>query len=314
MAHDSDPFNRWEAGQKLATQRLLKLTAQIRTGGSLTLDDLFVDALRRTLNDTTLDPAFRAQVMTLPSEATLAEQSDVIDPQAIHAARRFMLLTLADRLKADLIAAYEDNLTPGKYDPSVPTAARRALKNLCLAYLLEWRDDSTLQLGEAQLATADNMTDRIAALSGLLHADPVRCAPALQDFYLDFEDEALVIDKWFSLQAVSPATDVDEVRRLMTHPAFNLNNPNRARSLIFSFCNGNAAQFHTTAGYALWAEQVIALNAINPQVAARLVRTLDHWKKYLPTLRKGMKSALQRVEKSKHLSKDVQELISKALS
>ncbi len=316
LAHDSDPFNRWEAGQKLATQRLLRLTGQVQTGETLELDELFINALRDTLNDSALDPAFRAQVLTLPSEAMLAEQFAVIDPQAIHAARQFMHRTLADALKADFIAVYEANLTPGAYSPDNASASKRALKNLSLAYLLEWQHDSTRQLAEAQLAEADNMTDRVAALADLLNADPALAAPALQDFYTDFENEALVIDRWFSLQASARSTDVRAIRELMQHPAFSLRNPNRARSLIFSFCNGNPAQFHAAdgSGYAFWAEQVIALNAINPQVAARLVRTLDHWKKYLPSLRKQMKSALQQIEKSESLSKDVQEVVSKALA
>ena len=316
LAHDSDPFNRWEAGQRLAMQRLLKLTARIQAGESLALDDLFIDALRLTLNDTTLDPAFRAQVLSLPTEATLAEQFDVIDPQAIHAACRFMRQTLSERLRSDFIAAYQDNLTPGAYDPDTRIASRRTLKNLCLAYLLERHDDSAL--AQTQLADADNITDRVAALSALLNADPESAAhesanQALEDFYDDFENEALVIDKWFSLQATAPSTDVAAIRRLIAHPAFTLNNPNRARSLIFSFCNGNAAQFHTADGYVFWAEQVLALDAINPQVAARLARTLDHWKKYLPNLRDNMNSTLQMIEKSGNLSKDTQEVISKAL-
>jgi len=165
-----------------------------------------------------------------------------------------------------------------------------------------------------QLAAADNMTDRIAALAALLDADPALAAPHLQDYYRDFADEALVIDKWFSLQAAARTTDVGLIRQLMAHPAFTLHNPNRARSLIFSFCNGNPAQFHTADGYAFWAEQVIALDALNPQVAARLVRTLDHWKKYLPALRTQMRAALQHIEKSGNLSRDVQELVSKALA
>jgi len=314
LAHDSDPFNRWQAGQILAMQRLIKLTRQVPTGEPLTLDELFVNALRSTLNDTALNPAFRAQVLTLPSEATLAEQFAEIDPHAIHAPRQFMHRSLANALKADFIAIYESNLTCGKYSPDTPAAAQRALKNLSLAYLLEWRDASTLQLAEVQLAAADNMTDRIAALAALLDADPALAAPHLQDYYRDFADEALVIDKWFSLQAAARTTDVGLIRQLMAHPAFTLHNPNRARSLIFSFCNGNPAQFHTADGYAFWAEQVIALDALNPQVAARLVRTLDHWKKYLPALRTQMQAALQQVEKSGNLSRDVRELVSKALA
>ncbi|MBI3524050.1 MAG: aminopeptidase N [Betaproteobacteria bacterium] len=316
MAHDSDPFNRWEAGQRLATQRLLNLIQQIQVGEKLSLDDLFINALRTTLNDSSLDPAFREVVLTLPSELMLAEQCKVIDPQAIHVARKFMRNKLSEKLREDFIAAYRSNLTPGKYHPDAGSAGKRGLKNLCLSYLLERADQSTLQLAHSQIDAADNMADRLAALMALLNTSSGSSEQALNRFYQAFENEALVIDKWFSLQAVTEHTDVKAVRKLTTHPAFTLKNPNRARSLIFSFCNGNPSRFHAPdgGGYAFWAEQVIALNAINPQVAARLVRTLDHWKKYLPALQKQMQAALQDVAKSKGLSKDVHELVAKALA
>ena len=316
MAHDSDAFNRWEAAQRLATQRLLKLIKQLQSGDTLMMDEMFIIAMRDTLNDQTLDPSFREVVLTLPSELMLAEQCEVIDPQAIHTARKFMRKTLSQALKADLIAAYDANQTPGKYSADAKSAGKRGLKNLCLSYLLGWEDESTLELAHAQTDAADNMTDRLAALMGVINSGSASAEKPLKKFYQDFKNEALVIDKWFSLQAVAEATDVQAVRKLMTHPAFTLKNPNRARSLIFSFCNGNPAQFHALdgSGYAFWAEQVIALNAINPQVAARLVRTLDHWKKYQPALKKQMQAALQKVAGSNGLSKDVQELVVKALA
>jgi aminopeptidase N len=239
----------------------------------------------------------------------------VIAPQAIHTARQFMRKTVSEKLKADLIAVYAANLTPGKYSPDAKSASKRGLKNLCLSYLLDWHDESTLQLAHAQIDTADNMTDRIAALMCLVNTGIKTAQQPLKNFYLDFKNEALVVDKWFSLQAVAMATDVTAVRKLMTHPAFSLKNPNRARSLIFSFCNGNPSQFHAAdgSGYEFWAEQVIALNKLNPQVAARLVRTLDHWKRYQPALKKQMQAALQKVAAVKGLSKDVQEVVTKTL-
>jgi aminopeptidase N len=315
MAHDSDAFNRWEAAQRLAMQRLLKLIKQVQEGDTLMLDEPFIDALRTTLNDRTLDPSFIEVMLTLPSELMLAEQCAVIDPQAIHAARQFMRKTLSEKLKADFIAAYADHLTPGRYSPDARSAGKRGLKNLCLYYLTGWEDESTLQLAHAQIDAADNMTDRLAALMCLVNTGSKTAQQPLKNFYRDFRNEALVVDKWFSLQAVAMHTDVKAVRKLMTHPAFTLKNPNRARSLIFSFCNGNPSQFHAAdgSGYAFWAEQVIALNKLNPQVAARLVRTLDHWKKYRPLLKKQMQAALQKVAATKGLSRDVQEVVSKTL-
>jgi aminopeptidase N len=169
---------------------------------------------------------------------------------------------------------------------------------------------------QAQYDRADNMTDRMAALTGLVNSSAPGKADALERFYSEFEEEALVIDKWFSLQASARTTHVPDVRKLMKHPAFNLKNPNRARSLIFSFCNANPARFHAPdgSGYAFWAEQVIALNGINPQVAARLARTMDRWRKYEPLLAQQMKKALARVAEAPKLSKDVLEVVTKALA
>ncbi|MCU6435761.1 aminopeptidase N [Undibacterium sp. Jales W-56] len=321
LAHDSDPFNRWEAGQRLATRRLVKLTKAVQQSEPLELDAMFVNALRKTLNDKTLDPAFRELVLTLPSEAMIAEEFSVVDPQAIHEARKFMRASLTQHLKADFLTAYEENLTPGKYSPDAVSAAKRGLKNLSLSYLLEWPDDATFDLARTQFAEAENMTDRLAALTALTNfsgsaKNTKAAAQALHQFYKDFKKEALVIDKWFMLQGTARTTDVAKVRELMKHPAFTLSNPNRARSLVFSFCNANPARFHATdgSGYVLWAELVIALNKINPQVAARLARSMDRWKKYPKNLQAHMKVALQKVADTKNLSKDVLEVVSKALA
>ncbi|WP_026075654.1 aminopeptidase N [Noviherbaspirillum massiliense] len=320
MAHDSDAFNRWEAGQRLATRRLLTLVEAVQNGASLEEadagDGMLANAFRATLNDESLDPAFRELALTLPSEAVLAEQMDVVDPQAIHAARQYMRRKLASALRLDWQVAYQSNRTPGTYSPDAVSAGKRALKNLALSYLAELDTDEVHVLMQAQNDGANNMTDRVAALSALIHTQAPGKANALEKFYADFENEALVVDKWFSLQATARTTDVAAVRALMRHPAFTLKNPNRARSLIFSFCNGNPAQFHAEdgSGYAFWAEQVIALNAINPQVAARLARTLDRWRKYTPALQAKMRAALQQVAGAKTLSKDVLEVVTKSLA
>jgi aminopeptidase N len=313
LAFDSDAFNRWEAGQRLAMQRLLSLMGNVLAGEELKLDTLFISTLRSTLMDENLDPSFREQVLSLPNESVLAEHCQVVHPQAIHQARQFMRRSLAHALKGELIALYQAHLTPKKYSPDAESAGHRGLKNICLSYLLEWHDDSTLQLALAQDNTANNMTDRQAALIALTQRDPA--TPALQRFYADFNDDALVVDKWFSIQASTRHNDVKAMRKLMQHPAFTLSNPNRARSLIFSFCNANPAQFHALdgSGYKFWAEQVIALNRLNPQVAARLVRSLDHWKKYQPKLRDQMQAALRKVAADKKLAKDVREVVNKAL-
>ncbi|WP_293778265.1 aminopeptidase N [uncultured Oxalicibacterium sp.] len=316
MAHDSDAFNRWEAGQRLALRRLLALVAAVQAGETLQVDPVLSDNLRLILNDTTLDPAFREIALTLPSETVIAEQMDVIDPQAIHQARRFLRLSLAQALRADLVEAYKKNQTPGAYSPDAQAAGKRALKNLALSYLAELDDAAAHTLAQTQCDGAENMTDRVAALSALANGNAPGKATALQRFHDDFASEPLVIDKWFSLQAMARTTDVAAARALMAHSAFSLKNPNRARSLIFSFCNGNPAQFHAAdgSGYAFWAEQVIALDALNPQVAARLARSLDRWRKYAPALQEKMRAALQRVADAATLSKDTKEVVGKSLA
>ncbi|SPB16077.1 aminopeptidase N [Caballeronia novacaledonica] len=326
LAHDSDPFNRWEAGQRLATRELLALAERAAKGEALAIDDQVIAAFARVLDDTTLTPAFRELALMLPSESYLAEQMTVSDPAAVHAARVFMSRRLASQLRDKWLATYEANRTPGEYRPLPDDAGKRGLKNLSLAYLSQLDDPrEAVKLAQAQYDAANNMTDRSAALSALLLASATKGADAavadaaLADFYRRFENEALVVDKWFALQATQrggPDRKVIEiVRKLMQHQAFNIKNPNRARSLIFSFCSGNPAQFHAAdgSGYAFWAEQVIALDALNPQVAARLARGLELWRRFTPRLREKMHAALSEVA-SKAKSRDVREVVEKALA
>ena len=316
FSHDSDPVNRWEAGQRLAMERLLKMTAAVGSGAKLALDDTFIDAMRKILVDQTLDSAFRENALLLPSESMVAEQMETVNPQAIHLARQSMRKTIGETLRNDLLAQYEANLTPGEYSPDAISAGKRGLKNLALAYLSAAADKDIHMLAQRQFDRAGNMTDRVAALVSLIHSAAPGAADALERFYAEFDNEALVLDKWFAIQAAAPVTDVAAVRALMKHPAFTLKNPNRARSLIFNFCNGNPAQFHAPdgSGYAFWAEQVKALDSLNPQVASRLARSMDRWRRYAPALQTQMKKALQKVAGTGKLSNDVNEVVSKALT
>jgi aminopeptidase N len=316
FSHDSDPVNRWEAGQRLAMTRLLKLTRAAIAGEELVLDDVFIEGIRTMLVDDALDAAFREQAIMLPSETMIAEQMDSVDPQAIHTARNFVRATIGARLRTELLAQYDANLTPGEYSPDALSAGRRALKNLALAYLCSAGDEEGIALAQTQCDNATNMTDRSAALVALVHANAPGAPAALDAFYADFAKEALVVDKWFAMQASAPGTDLAAVRALMTHPAFSLRNPNRARSLVSTFCAANPVQFHAVdgSGYAFWAEEVIALDALNPQVASRLARAMDRWRRYAPAFQVHMKKALQQVAGRKKLSNDVREVISKALA
>jgi aminopeptidase N len=316
FSHDADPVNRWEAGQRLAMERLLKLTAAAAAGAKMELDDTFVDAMGKILADESLDSAFRENALMLPSETMVAEQMDSVNPQAIHKARQFMRAAIGTRLRDGLLAQYHANQTPGEYSPDAVSAGRRGLKNLALAYLCAAPGDEAMELAQRQFDDAGNMTDRVAALVSLIHCGAEGATEALDRFYDEFDNEALVIDKWFAIQAAAPATTVAMVRELMKHPAFTLKNPNRARSLIFNFCNGNPARFHAPdgSGYAFWAEQVLALDALNPQVASRLARSMDRWRRYDPALQAQMKKALHKVAGRARLSNDVTEVVSKALA
>lgn len=320
FSHDSDPVNRWEAGQRLAMERLLKLTGEAAAKGdsasSLNLDDTFIEAMRKILVDDSLDAAFREQALMLPSETMIAEQLENVDPLAVHVARQFVRADIGARLRSELLAQYEANQTPGAYSPDAASAGKRALKNLALAYLNAAPDEQSVALAQRQFDTADNMTDRAAALGALIASRVPEAADALDVFYEEFKNEALVVDKWFSMQASSPTTDVAAVRALMRHPAFTLRNPNRARSLVAVFCVNNPVQFHAPdgSGYAFWAEQVIALDGLNPQVASRLARAMDRWRRFAPALQAKMQAALQQVAGQAKLSNDVREVVTKALA
>ncbi|WP_206952482.1 aminopeptidase N [Trinickia acidisoli] len=323
LAHDSDPFNRWEAGQRLATRELLALAEQVRQARSLEMSDTLINAFRSVLTDESLSPSFRALSLTLPTEIYLAERMAVSDPAAVHAARRYVRQRLGQALREAWLATYERHLTPGVYEATAEAAGRRALKCSALAYLSELDDPAdAVRLATRQYDMANNMTDRIGALSALLNAaagtgDDVANRP-LDDFYTRFEHDPLVIDKWFALQATqrghAQCPVIDVVRALTHHRAFTLKNPNRARALISSFCGANPSQFHATdgSGYAFWVEQVLALDAINPQVAARLARTLELWRRFTPVLSAQMRTALEQVELNAR-SLDVREIVQKAL-
>ncbi|TFY99944.1 aminopeptidase N [Ramlibacter rhizophilus] len=320
LAHDTDPFNRWEAAQRLAIHRALHF---IRSGEHVELDAPFVEAMRAVLRHPTLDSAFKDLVLTLPSETYLAEQLDEVDPQRIHAVREAMRMGLATALRHDWEWVYEQNKDTGAYRPDSRSAGRRALAGMALTHLcLAARTSGdpvwpgkTLQ----RFKDAGNMTDRFNALAALVACGHELAAPALASFHALFKNEALVLDKWFALQAGAPdhgGNILPVVKQLMQHPDFNLRNPNRARSLIFSYCSANPGGFHRrdAAGYVFWCERVMELDAINPQVAARLARALDRWKKLADPYRGAAREAIARVAAKPDLSRDVREVVTRALA
>lgn len=320
LAHDTDPFNRWEAAQRLAVIRAL---AFLREGGEVRLDADYLEAMRGVLRNPNLDAAFKELVLTLPAETYIAEQLEEVDPRRIHAVREAMREQLAHELFADWEWAFEAHRDSGAYSPDPVSSGRRALAGLALTHLcLAARaSGDAVWPGKAyqRFKDASNMTDRFNALAALVTSGHELAAPALQRFHALFKDEALVLDKWFALQAGAPDRNgniLPMVKQLMQHPDFNIRNPNRARSVIFSYCSANPGAFHRgdAAGYVFWAERVIELDGMNPQVAARLARALDRWKKLAEPLRGAAREAIARVAAKPDLSNDVREVVTRALA
>ena len=328
LASDSDAFNRWEAGQRLLLRTTLNAIAAgagntSAAGQNALISATVVDALRAVLRHPQLDAAFKELVLTLPSEAYIAEQVAVVDPQQIHTVRETLRAQLARELQADWAWAFEAHQASGAYQPDAVSSGRRALTGLALSMLCFAARESgdTVWPGKAlqRFKGASNMTDRLGALGALVASGHELATPALERFHDRFKDDALVLDKWFALQAGRPDRGGDvlpAVQQLVKHPDFTLKNPNRARSLIFSYCSANPAGFHRPdgAGYAFWADQVLALDAFNPQVAARLARALDRWKKLAKPYRELARAAIERVAAAPKLSNDVRELVTHALA
>ncbi len=324
LKFDFDAFNRWEAGQRL----MLRSAVQwIQSGadlvGAAPLSMATLDALRDVLRHPKLDAAFKELVLTLPSESYLADQLQTVDPQRVHAVRETMRAQMATALQADWQWAFETHQDTGAYQPDPVSSGKRALTGMALSQLcLAARTSGdTVWPGRSlqRFKDATNMTDRFNALSALVSSGSDLATPALARFHALFKDEALVLDKWFALQAnacdrageVLPA-----VRQLMAHPDFSLTNPNRARSVVFSFCSANPGAFHRrdAAGYVFWSDCVMELDGINPQLAARLARAMDRWSRLVEPYRSAAREAVARVASKPDLSNDVREVISRAMS
>jgi aminopeptidase N len=328
MAHDSDPFNRWEAGQQLAMRVLLAGVDAFARGAGAALawvPPLYVDAMRRLLADRQADPALVAEAWGLPGEGVIAESIDgEVDPDAVHAARLALRQHLAQVCRGDLLAAHGlltlqlSKLTAAAgYSPDARQSGQRALRNTCLAYLAELDDANMQGLAVRQFETAENMTDTMAALATLANLDIAPRAAALATFYDKWKHEALVVDKWLQVQATSrlPGT-VERVRELLAHPAFDLRNPNKVYALVRSFVGANPKHFNAAdgKGYRLAADLVLELDEINAQVAARIARGFDRWRRCDAGRQQLARQQLERVAAKKGLSKDVAEIVGNALA
>ncbi|PWF24946.1 aminopeptidase N [Corticimicrobacter populi] len=315
--HDPDAFARWEAGQELAAREILRHARDMDLDEPVTLSASLVRAWATLLHTPALDPAYRARALALPLEKTLLERMRPMHPGRLAAARLAVRAELGRQLGSLWLQTYHENMTPGAYSPDPLSTGRRSLKNLALSYLCAPRKQDGLSLAQQQFQKAGNMTDSLAALACLVNdADTIVAQNALGDFYTRWHHDPLVVDKWFAVQAASCNSTVALVRKLTQHPAFTLLTPNRVRALVFQFCMNNALNFHTEegAGYAFWAEQMLLLDPVNPEIAARLARVFDRWSLHAPELREKMLAALELIAAEPSLSRNTSEIIQKSLN
>ncbi len=318
MAHDKDLFNRWESANKLASQEILAAMECLNREKTYRINPLFLDAIRVNLEDQQGDKSLVAQAITLPSEMYIAQHLEEIEPQLLNRARNEVIAQISRHLHRLLHETYHANEEQGAYQITNEAIGRRRLKNCCLQYLMALAPitDDTLELCHRQYVNSQNMTDKIAALKELANLDhsPHR-KEALDDFYNLWQHDPLVMDKWFSLQAVSKRKNcMKDVLTLMNNPRFSMDNPNKVRALIGAFCS-NHARFHspTGEGYQFLGDQIIKLNPINPQIAARLLTPLTMWKRYHQAYRDRMREQLERISATRDISSDVYEIVEKSL-
>ena len=311
LQHDSDGFNRWDAGQQLMLHWI-----ELAEKGRFKLVKEDVEALRSVISDESLDPAMVAYLLALPSEAYIAETRKSYDPVAIHNGREQVLSAVAEALKEDFQACYERLNIVAEYQPAPADMARRSLKNLALSFWARASADG-VAAAKAQFTSADNMTDQMAALRVLVTCgDEPEALEALNTFYEQWKHDSLVVNQWLTVQCGSSRLgSPDHIETMLEHEAFDWRNPNKVRSVIGAFANQALCHFHSEngRGYRLLSDAVIRLNASNPQIASRLLTPLTRWKRLVPSQSQLMKAELQRIMDSGSLSKDVYEVVSKSL-
>ncbi|KAL1364387.1 hypothetical protein AAHE18_03G214600 [Arachis hypogaea] len=316
LANDSDEFNRWEAGQILARKLMLNLVNDLQHNKALVLNPKFVEGFKRILCDSSLDKEFVAKAITLPGEGEIMDLMEVADPDAVHAVRTFIRKQLASELRAEFLSTVENNRSSGEYVFDHPNMARRALKNVALAYLACLEDQEYTDLALHEYKNATNMTEQFAALAAIAQNPGKTRDDILHDFYGKWQHDFLVVNKWFALQAMSDVPgNVANVRKLINHPAFDLRNPNKVYSLIGGFC-GSPVNFHAKdgSGYEFLGEIVVQLDKINPQVASRMVSAFSRWRRYDENRQKLAKAQLEKIMSVNGLSENVFEIASKSLA
>ncbi len=317
MSKDSDNFNRWYAAQQLYMRTLFKLIQDAQQNIPLVLPDLILNSFMAILLDKSLNLELKAELLGLPATQIMIDNMQpYADPTAIYNAKRFMATTLATQLQRELFTMYEKYTLFGPYKYSADDCATRACRNTILAFIASNKSAEAITLGLTQFNKANNMTDKIAALSALASIDCNQRIECLIEFYDTWQSNPLVINKWLMIQATADMDDtLDQVKGLLQHEAFDIKNPNKVYALIGGFCAGNPVKFHAAdgAGYKFLADQVLILNAINPQVAARMLRPLTNWQRFTPDRQKLMCQELLRIKQAVKLSSDVNEIVTKSL-
>lgn len=314
IGHDSDSFNRWEAAQEISTDIILSMVKDPDNVGELDVE--FVNAMRKVLTDKTLDKAFVGEMLALPSEGVLGQKMDTVDVDGIHEMRKLVVRELATALKQEMLAAYKECNTGEEYEFTPEAVGRRRLKNMVLGYLMEIADAEIYEICKNQFYSANNMTDEISAFTFLVNSESPDRDQAITDFYNKWHHDQLVLDKWFSAQAMSSREDVlERIDELNEHKDFDLKTPNRVRSLISVFCGLNQVRFHDKSGrgYEFLGRNIKALDPLNPQIAAGLAKQLTRWKSFDKTRQNMMKKTLKDILSLEGLSKNVHEIVSKSL-
>lgn len=315
-AHDSDPFNRWEAGQRLFTRVIWQLCAEQKAGEPMQFPLHLVNAVQNLLSDESLDGRFKALALTLPDIKALIEEVERVNLDHLIAAHDFLKRELAKQLEMDWLVHYQANHHVGAFKQDKAAIAKRAFSGVCLSYLVALDKPKAYELAVSQLVNSNNMTDAETALQLLMHSNYSQKEQIADDFYRKWQNEELVVNKWLSAQATDPTdSTIERVKGLIEHPAFDIKNPNKVRSVVGAFAGSNLPQFHRKdgKGYVFLAEQIKQLYSVNPQTAARLTGAFNRWKKFDDERQRLMCEQLQGILQLPDLSKDVYEIASKAL-
>lgn len=316
MKYDSDDFNRWDAAQQMQKGVILSRYQALQQNMEYDCPEYLLSAFRHVLLDEESDPALVAEAITLPALKGMMVDMEAVDVALLHEAKDWVVQQLVKSLQLEFLSVYNQNFQQGDYQVTPQQVAKRSLKNRCLWYLMHTEQKEMHQLCAEQYRQANNYTDKITALTLMVHHRVEGYEALLLAYYEEWKYNALMINKWLSIQATAPhGSALDDVKSLMKHECFSMKNPNAVRSLIGAFCAANITQFHAEdgSGYAFLADQVLALDALNPQVASRMVSLFNDYKQYKPSTQAAMQQAITDIHAADKLSPNVFEIVEKAL-